>query len=124
MRRLLALLLIVLVPLQFAWSAAHAMHGHGADDVAALGLHSHDSDHGHDIDTHDDDHDDLASTGSTGDSPDGGNPGHYHPVFSPLVIEPIVDLPRFEPDGPPAWLPATFTSHIPPLFDRPPLARI
>ena len=47
MHRILAILLMLLVPLQFAWAAAESVDGHWGEDVVALGFHVHDTDHDH-----------------------------------------------------------------------------
>lgn len=123
MRRLIAVLLMIVLPLQVAWSAAHAVAAHAPGAALAGGVHFHD-DH--------DDHDHRpavpaaidAGAAADADAPDDDrHGGHSHPVQSPLAAAPLT-MPRLPaPDIPPAWLPARFTSHIPVLFDRPPLAR-
>lgn len=51
MRRLLAILLMLIVPLQFGWSAALNIHGHSHGDTV-LGFHTHDDHHGSHGDHH------------------------------------------------------------------------
>ncbi|MDO8350657.1 MAG: hypothetical protein Q7S94_05850 [Gallionella sp.] len=122
MRRLIAILLLFIVPLQFAWSATESLHGHLGNEGSVSGFHFHDDDHDHhDADTVDRD---ILVAGDTpdGHNDDGHHDGHYHPVFNMLVIEPHLKLSKASPNG---WLirmPASFTSHIPLLFDWPPSA--
>lgn len=122
MRRLIATLLLLIVPLQFAWSATENLHGHLDNKGPVLGFHSHDDDHHH----HDDgavDHDSFAASDTNdGHNDDGHHDGHYHPIFSTLLIESHLKLSEASPNGPPVRPPASFTSHIPPLFDWPPSA--
>lgn len=123
MRRLLAILLMLIVPLHFAWAAMESMHGHLGNDRSAAGFHVHYDDHHHDADL--DDHTD----GTDGDgvsqqshNDDGHHDGHYHPVFSMLLFESPLNLGEKLPHGPPLRPPSSFTSHIPLLFDWPPAA--
>ncbi len=125
MRRLIALVLMFIVPLQFAWSAAANLHGHAGDNVAVLGMHAHD--HG-DHDAGHTDHDaslagDTEGDTKTGHNEDGHHGSHYHPVFSSILMETGLSLGVSPPDGPPPHPLAAFLSHTPPLFDRPPQAR-
>ena len=121
MRRLLAILLLLLVPLQIAWSATESLHGHLGNEGSASEFHFHDDDHGHDHDADPGDRDDF-DTGvlQQGHNDDGHHDGHYHPVFSMLVFESQLNLGEALPHGPPTRPPSSFTSHIPPLFDWPP----
>ena len=124
MRRLVALILMLILPFQFAWSAVLSLHGHAGDNAAALGVHVHshgDHDAGHAGHA---DHDaSLAADGETGHNEDGHHCSHYHPVFSFIIMENGLNLGVASPDGPPPHPLAAFLSHTPPLFDRPPLAR-
>ncbi|MBU1665450.1 MAG: hypothetical protein KKG92_08620 [Gammaproteobacteria bacterium] len=119
MRRFIALILMLIVPLQFAWSAAAGVHGHLGENVAALGAHAHDHDN------HDGEHadHDVADDTDKGHNEDGHHGSHYHPVFSSILMETGLSLGISAPDGPPPHPLAAFLSHTPPLFDRPPLAR-
>lgn len=123
MRRFLAILLMMFVPLQLAWSAAGSLHGHLNDEVPVSGFHYHDDGHVHHHGAESDHHDGF-SGGDTHNNhnDDGHHDGHYHPVFSMLVIEPDLRLGAATPNGPPVRVPIVFTSYIPPLFDRPPSA--
>lgn len=121
MRRLVALILMLILPLQFAWSAAANLHGHAGDNVAVLGVHVHD--HGHHDAGHADHDASLAGDSETGHNEDGHHGSHYHPVFSSILMETGLSLGVSPPDGPPPHPLAAFLSHTPPLFDRPPLAR-
>ena len=121
MRRLLAILLLLLVPLQIVWSATESLHGHLGNEGSVSGLHFHDDDHGHDHDADLGDHDDSdIGVLQQGHNDDGHHDGHYHPAFSMLVFEPQLNLGAALPHGPPTRPPSSFTSHIPPLFDWPP----
>lgn len=126
MRRILAILLMLLVPLQFAWAAAESVDGHWGEDAAALGFHVHDTDHHHQHESDSDpdpgiDHDGLFGLKPVQDHDDDGqHDGHYHPLFSTLIINPDLDLGDPPPGVRPVRGPAAFTSHIPLLFDWPP----
>lgn len=122
MRRLLVILLMLLVPLQSAWSAGHAFH---VDHVASADsyVHSHDHDHDHDVDQGDWTSD---ATGTTGSSEHGDNShhgSHVHPAFTVILPDRSVVLTEDSPALPPPSRSASFTSHSPPLFDRPPSVR-
>jgi len=113
---------MLIVPLQFAWSATESLHGHLGNEGSVSGFHSHDEDHDH-HDAGTVDRDSLAA----GDTPDGHNDdghhdGHCHNFFSMLVIEPDLKLSKAPPNGRLIRPPASFTSHIPLLFDWPPSA--
>jgi hypothetical protein len=124
MRRLMMILLILLVPLQSAWSTGHALYGHSDDKVASTGpyVHAHDHDH-------DDDHRDRASAATPMDTDAPGHGDnkhhgcHFHPVFTVIPTDRSVPLSDDSPALPPSSRPASFTSHSPPLFDRPPSVR-
>lgn len=120
MRRLVVLIIMLVVPLQFAWSAALGVHGH-PDDVP-VGMHLHDPDH------HDTGHvqhappDASPLSGDTQGS-DCHHVSHCHHVFSFILYQ---FTPPTGPDlkaGPILHAPDAFLSRIPPLLDRPPLAR-
>lgn len=121
MRRLIALIIMFVVPFRFAWAAAAGLHGYLAMDTG--GTHVvHDHDH------HDANHagHGLAAFGSTdGEQPsdDGHHDSHCHHVSSFILHQPG-PLPRLElTSGPLRHAPDTFLSRIPPLLDRPPLTR-
>ena len=118
MYRVLALLLMLLVPLQVAWSSVAGLHGHLESKASEQGFHHHDDDHAHNAEPAD--HDGLVAGDTHGN--DGHHDGHCHPVFSMLVIEPDLKLSTAAPDGPPVRRLFTFTSYTPLLFDRPPSA--
>jgi hypothetical protein len=122
MRRLLAILLMLILPLQFAWSAAASLDGHLGNEGSAAGFHHHDhDDHGHHHDAGTDGHDGDAASGVAQEHHDDGqHDDHYHPVFSMLVLGLQPDLTEVLPHAPPTRPPSTFTSHIPLLFDWPP----
>jgi hypothetical protein len=122
MRRVIILVIMLIVPLQFAWSAVAGLHGHVGEDVAALGFHTHDDDH---HDHHDQTRPDHTAAGNTDKdhSEDGHHGSHYHPVFSSILMASGLRLDFAARSGPIAQSPAAFLSHTPPLLDRPPLAR-
>jgi hypothetical protein len=121
MRRFIILIIMLIVPLQFAWSAVAGLHGHVGEDVAALGFHTHDDHHDH----HDQTHPDHMAGGNTDKdhSEDGHHGSHYHPVFTSILMASGLRLDFAARSGPIAQSPAAFLSHTPPLLDRPPLAR-
>lgn len=127
-RRVIALLIMLLMPLQFAWSASHYISGHVNNETAAAGSHNHDAHHV-DGDQHheagfvlEDRSPDRGHASGHGEDGDSGS--HFHPVFTLLVIEPDLRLEASSSAGPPIHPPASFTPHIPPLFDWPPAARV
>lgn len=125
MRRLLLIFLMLIVPIQTAWSAGHAVHGHFDRDVASGALHVHD----HDGSSHQDadEPDSIADQVGSGTSNHGGigHPGsHAHPAFAMIPPNCAAGLSYDASELPPPFRSATFTSHIPPLFDRPPAARV
>lgn len=118
MRRFIALIIMLVIPLQFAWAAAASLHGHLGENVATLGVHAHDHDH-HEHGPSD--HDAAGDTG-THSSEDGQHGNHCHPVFSSLIMESGLPLGLCLSGGPLPHPPEVFYSRIPPLLDRPPLA--
>ncbi|OJZ17182.1 MAG: hypothetical protein BGP20_13380 [Thiobacillus sp. 63-78] len=119
MRRLIALIIMLIVPLQFAWAAAAGLHGYVGKDVTTSGFHTHDHDHHESADP---DHDSSGGTNNQDHNEDGHH-GHYHPVFSSILMESSLTLDIALSGGPILYPPAAFLSHTPPLLDRPPLAR-
>lgn len=119
MRRLLAVFLLLIVPLQFAWSAVQGVHGHLGGDVPAVGFHAHDDgDHVHPGTSP------AAADGEHGHhNADDHHDGHCHLAFSLILGGSAPALAATPRGGAPAAPPLAFTSHIPPLFDWPPSAR-
>jgi hypothetical protein len=120
MRRFIALIIMFVVPLQFAWAVAAGLHGHVEMD--AVGTHVHDHDH------HDGGHAsyDLAALDGTDGEPhneDGHHGSHCHHVFSFIFYQPGPVLGLELSGGSIQHGPAAFLSRIPPLLDPPPLAR-
>lgn len=111
LRRLFALVLMVLVPAQMSGAAAQALHGHFDGETPAV-YHHHDASSAAAPDLDQEHHHDA----------DGHHDGHCHPVFSVLMTAP--GAPGLPPPHPPrlAARPAAYTSHIPPPDIRPPLA--
>lgn len=135
MRRLLAILLMLIVPLQFGWSAALNIHGHLHGDVV-LGFHTHDDHHGSQGEHHHSHPGEAPSSEldsgidrpvqSTGgaDKGDGDRAdGHYHPILASLVMHIALPLDVAVTAGAPSRPSDSFSSRIPPLFDWPPSAR-
>lgn len=122
MRRFLPALLMVLLPIQVTWSAALSLHGH-LDSREPVSLFHYHDDHHHDLADH---ADEGASTGSDliSDNQDTNHTeGHYHPVFTMLVVELALSVGKAFPSVLPSWAAPSFTSHIPLLFNRPPLSQ-
>jgi len=119
MRRVLTILLLLIVPFQFAWSAVESVHGNLNHQESAAVFHSHDDGHRHDtdVDRYDGTTDSLLPQGH---NDDGHHDGHYHPVFSDVVLEPPLSLGKALPQDPPWQAASSFTSHIPSPFDWPP----
>lgn len=130
MRRFVAFLVILLVPLQFTWAAVLGVHGHASGEVAAAGVHLHGHDHDHD---HADAHDHGGQTQHAAEpqhaadtQPANGDDGHHshtHPVFSSLLADFGLVLAEAVPGGPILQPPTGFLSRTPPPLDRPPLTR-
>jgi len=118
MRRLVVFLVMLIVPLQFAWAAAAGVHGHVGKDIAAAGFHTHDHEH-HDVAPHEHG---GSGTSNTQDHNEDGHHGHAHPVFTPILTGTGFTLEIVLPGGPILHPPAAFASRTPPLLDRPPLA--
>lgn len=121
MRRLLTLIVMLVVPLQFAWSAALEMHGHLENGEVTAGAHAHAHDHEHPDDAH------ACHHASAESDADHGQDGHHHhchchPAFSAVLMESGLPLDATVSAGPRLPPPAGFLSHTPPLLDRPPLA--
>ena len=120
MRRFTAILLMVLLPLQVTWSAVLSLHGHmdGSAPVSLFHYHDH-----HDS-AHHADEDDFTASNLTSDNQDANPPeGHSHPVFTMLVVELTLNVGNPFPSVHPSWAAPSFTSHIPRLFNRPPLSQ-
>ncbi len=120
MRHFIALIIMLVVPLQFAWAATAGLHGHMGENVGALGVHAHDHDH------HEHGQSDHDASGDTGKNPseDGHHGNHCcHPVFSSIIMESSLSLGLCLSGGPLPHPLEVFFSRTPPLLDRPPLAR-
>jgi len=119
MRRFLAILLMFVMPLQVTWAAVASLHEHFDNDETVFLFHYHDDDH-HDVAHHDDGDDDSGLLAE--DHHDDHHEGHFHPLFSMFVMEPSVNVGLPQPEAHSPGPVQSFSSHIPPLFDRPPLA--
>ncbi len=118
MRRFIVLIIMLIVPLQFTWSAAAELNGHTGGSQARLGAHTHEHNH----------HDNVyADHGASGESDkkhnQDGHHDHSHPVFTVILFEPSLTLDPTLLNGPILHSPAAYLSRTPPLLDRPPLAR-
>jgi len=121
MRRLIALLLMLVLPLQSAWSAAAGVHGHLHGDAGASGVHAQDCDY-HDVGHADRDLSATADQDNGARNDDGHHGNHCHHVLSAILIgaEPaLAPAPSDDAVGHP---PPRFHSHIPLPLDRPPPA--
>lgn len=120
MRRLVALLVMLIVPFQSAWSVTSSLHGPLDKAVVAGVMHAHDHVHpaqgGHDIS--------LAGAIDGGHDEDGYHDSHCHPVFNSVLTESSLTLGAALSNGPILQPTTRFFSHTPPLFDRPPLALV
>ncbi|WP_018078669.1 hypothetical protein [Thiobacillus denitrificans] len=121
MRRLVAVIIMFIVPLQFAWAAAVGIYGHAGQDRSPLGFHSHVVGHDHQGDAHHD-HDVLGNS-QTQEHGEDGHHSHVHPVFSSLLAQFSLSFIEAAPDGLIMPPPTGFQSRTPPLLDRPPLVR-
>lgn len=119
MRRAIAFVIMLIVPLQFAWAAAASLHGHAGEVTHTVGSHTHVHDH------HENAHPDHGMPGERGapEHAEDGHHSHVHPVFFPILMVTGLALDIALPGGPILHPPATFLSRTPPLLDRPPLAR-
>jgi len=120
MRRFIALIIMIIVPLQFAWSAAAGLHGHMGKNVAALGIHAYDHDY------HDAGHANHDATNGSTDNDhnnDEHHGGHCHHVLSLFLPEPGLTPGMMPSGGRILHPPAVFFTRTPLLLDRPPLAR-
>jgi len=123
MRRLIALILLLIVPLQFSWSAAMGVHGHRGGETHAAGIQVDDHDlhanahsaHGHDSAP--------AGQDDTGHNDDCQHVSHCHHVFSVVFATSGLTLGQSQPGTAPVHPAARFTSHTPLLPDPPPPAR-
>ena len=124
MRRLIALVVMLVVPLQFAWAAVVGVEGHVGNPIAGAGFHLHGHDDGHaDHPGHAPHAHGPAADAEHANAGDDGHHGHTHPVFSSLLGDFGLALAEAVPGGlivPPL---SGFLSRTPPLLDRPPLAR-
>ena len=130
MRRLVLILLMLLVPTQASWSASHAIRGYVESMAVSDHFHAHGHDHRHDGEVS---QETPSSCSVAGMLPDGdmtkhGDEGqhgcHFHPAFTLMLPTHPTGLPIAGAALPPSTPSTSFTSHIPPLSDRPPAARI
>ena len=121
MRRLILLILMLVVPIQYAWSAVMAMDVHHvsttiAPMTLATHVHDHDYHHGgcHDISV-------SAEPGNQHDDDHHGS--HCHHVLSMALLGTVPILAHAISDGKLGEWGLSFYSRIPPLLDRPPEMR-
>ena len=129
MRRLITILLMLLVPLQGAWSAGHALRAHAPADMAVGGAHVHVHGHGHGHSHDGMGLEDSAQADSASGTADGTTAAqehgsHAHPAFTFILSGDGIGLADDSPAQPPPSPASSFTSHIPPLFDWPPAVRV
>ena len=118
MRRLLLVLLMLVVPVQYGWSMTQRMQNHhSGNDASIYTFHTHGGD-----EHEDEDHAPLDATLAHDANVDGDHDGHYHPVFSTLIPHAVPSFGTNAVQGAPPTFPDTFTSNIPPLLDWPPSA--
>jgi hypothetical protein len=120
MRRLIALIIMLVVPLQFAWAGAVGIYGHAGKTAPTTCFHAHDD--GHDHHGHAQHDHDIPDGSSHPEHTDDGHHCHVHPVFFSLLAGPGLTFAEAIPGGPMLQPPSGFLSHTPPLLDRPPLA--
>lgn len=122
MRRVIALIIMLVVPLQFAWSAVLNVHSH-VESEAVVTQHVHDHDH------HDGGHldrgliDTEPAEGDTHGSDCHHHASHCHHVFSFILHQSTPSASLELKAGPIAHIATAFVSRTPPPLDRPPLAR-
>lgn len=120
MRRFIALIIMLVVPLQFAWATTTGLYGHLDKEAVVTHVHGHEHHRGASHASHD-----LAQPGNAGDpehNSDGHHGSHCHHVLS-FILSPGDALSCLQlSSGPIQHAPAAFFSRIPPLLDRPPLA--
>jgi hypothetical protein len=115
MRRLILLILMLVVPLQYAWSAVVAMDTHHAP----VTLPAHADDHPHGVC-----HDGAVSAEAGNPHDDGPHGSHCHHCFHVLALLGNVPLlAHAESGGKLGEWRLTFYSRTPPLLDRPPAMR-
>lgn len=120
MHRLIIFILMLVVPLQYAWSAVMAMDVHHAPTtIAPITLSAHSHDHDHDHVCHD-----LSVSAEPGSQPDDGHHGgHCHHVLTMALLGDVPLLAHAVSDGKIGEWSRTFSSRTPPLLDRPPEMR-
>jgi hypothetical protein len=125
MRRLIALILLLIVPLQFSWSVAMGVHGHRGGDSHAVGMQADDHDlHANsDSDPVSNHTHTLAGDTDVGHNDDCHHVSHCHHVFTAAFMASGLTLGQSQPDVAPAHPAARFTSHTPLLQNPPPPAR-
>lgn len=122
MQRIIAIIIMFMVPLQTAWSAAVSLHGHMSGEGLARIMHVHE--HAHQNEAHT--HDDISASASADDKSsheDEHHDPHCHPVFNSVLAESCLTVGVDLTNTAILQAPVSFYSHTPPLFDRPPLAR-
>ena len=120
MRRFVALIIMFVVPLQFAWAAAAGLYGHLGAEAVGAHVHEHEHHHGASHVNHA-----LAHSANADDAEhnkDGHQGSHCHHIFS-FILQQDDSLSCLQlSSGPIQDAPAAFFTRIPPLLDRPPLA--
>jgi hypothetical protein len=122
MRRLIALILLLIVPLQFSWAAAMGVHGHRGGDTRMLSACMPMTTIFTPARTRTMTHT-LAADTDVGHNDDGHHVSHCHHVFTAAFMDSGLTLGQSQPDAAPAHPAARFTSHTPLLQNPPPPAR-
>src|SRR3989339_2096836 len=98
MRCLIALILLLIVPLQFSWAAAMGVHGHLGGDTRAVGVHAHD--HDFHASTESDHVHAMPGDSDVGHNDDGPHVSHCHHVFSVVFDTSGLTLGQSQPASP------------------------
>ncbi|MGF1644843.1 MAG: hypothetical protein ACFCUJ_14495 [Thiotrichales bacterium] len=126
MYRVIAIVLMLVLPLQFAWSAMAGVHGHLGSSERLMGIHTHVYAHGHDHDASHGHHHEHQLSFSDTDPPEHGDDGHrvchYHPVFTSILVAARLPISVVVPAEPILHRIAAYISRTSPPLDRPPLA--
>lgn len=114
MRRLILFILMLVVPLQYAWSAVVAMDAHHAP----MTLSAHENDHHHGVC-----HDGSVSVKLGNQHDDGHHGSHCHHVLSMALLGNVSSLAHAVAGDTFGEWRLSFCSRTPPLLDRPPEMR-
>ena len=122
MQRFIALVIMLLVPLQSAWSVTVSLHGPLSGGKLDGIMHVHE--HSHQNVGHPHHEISAAACEDNQCSHDNGHHDpHCHPVFNSVLSESCLTVDMALTNTPILQADTSFYSHTPPLFDRPPLVR-